>query len=433
MRQVEYRNFDGTLFRFSSLGDRYEFDISEPHNTVDYIIFKDEDGTVYAKNGRTGEYELEGVAGKDDGWLIDEVLDRIKAGGSIFLKRTRREVSRADDYDFIVDRTLTIRNEAEYATANYVIKSDGARIKYEGDANSSLLYVNQSPYTSGKCSHVVLEGFRANVYFDYHGKFIDLSNANKVTVRDVHIYANGYRANTNSEGFAIDRRGGNGVLFENTTAGAFYSNYNIDDDHVVLLRVSSTYHYMYGINIYTGYADVMIINPHVLRGYVDPNSIGIRIHAYYEGQAVLVNPYFERPSLSTYQRDIGLLNLTHYGVVVINPEVPASASTRLRIQISGNRNLAKIISHRTHKVKEVTFSGDGTTTQFTIPLDKSDIIILDVTNNDLAPRRVRVTPKSADAANPFFVTYDANNIYVNYLSPPPAGTDNIVLEVEYEW
>jgi len=37
------------------------------------------------------------------------------------------------------------------------------------------------------------------------------------------------------------------------------------------------------------------------------------------------------------------------------------------------------------------------------------------------------TPMSADASGDFYVTADATNIYVNYKTAPPAGTDNVVL------
>jgi len=63
-----------------------------------------------------------------------------------------------------------------------------------------------------------------------------------------------------------------------------------------------------------------------------------------------------------------------------------------------------------------TFSGDGTTKQFTI-------------SHGLAnqPSRVSVTPASADASGSYYVTADATYIYVNYITAPPAGSNNVVL------
>jgi len=68
-----------------------------------------------------------------------------------------------------------------------------------------------------------------------------------------------------------------------------------------------------------------------------------------------------------------------------------------------------------------TFSGDGTTTQFTIAHGLVS-----------TPSNVQVTPRSADAAGDFYVTVDDTNIYVNYSSAPPSGSDNVVLGWEAE-
>ena len=61
-----------------------------------------------------------------------------------------------------------------------------------------------------------------------------------------------------------------------------------------------------------------------------------------------------------------------------------------------------------------TFSGDGTTTQFSIAHGLVS-----------APTKVLVTPMTADAASDFYVTADDTNIYINYKSAPPSGTDNL--------
>jgi hypothetical protein len=63
-----------------------------------------------------------------------------------------------------------------------------------------------------------------------------------------------------------------------------------------------------------------------------------------------------------------------------------------------------------------TFSGDGTTTQFKIAHGLVS-----------TPKKVLVTPASANATGQFYVTADDTYIYVNYLTPPLAGTNNVVL------
>ena len=64
-------------------------------------------------------------------------------------------------------------------------------------------------------------------------------------------------------------------------------------------------------------------------------------------------------------------------------------------------------------------SGDGTTTQFSIPHGLVS-----------TPSRVLVTPCSLDAAGTMYVTVDSTNIYVNYSTAPPTGTNNVCL---YWW
>lgn len=63
-----------------------------------------------------------------------------------------------------------------------------------------------------------------------------------------------------------------------------------------------------------------------------------------------------------------------------------------------------------------TFSGDGATTQFTIAHGLVS-----------TPSNVQITPMSSDASGSFYVTVDATNIYVHYITAPASGTNNVVL------
>jgi len=72
------------------------------------------------------------------------------------------------------------------------------------------------------------------------------------------------------------------------------------------------------------------------------------------------------------------------------------------------------IGYVTENSGTATFSGDGTTTQFSIAHGLVS-----------TPTKVQVTPMTADAASDFYVTADDTNIYINYKSAPPSGTDNL--------
>ena len=70
-----------------------------------------------------------------------------------------------------------------------------------------------------------------------------------------------------------------------------------------------------------------------------------------------------------------------------------------------------------------TFSGDGSTTQFTIAHGL-------VAAPDIG--KCRITPQSADAVGGYISAVDATNITVTYATAPASGTDNVVLGWEAE-
>jgi len=84
------------------------------------------------------------------------------------------------------------------------------------------------------------------------------------------------------------------------------------------------------------------------------------------------------------------------------------AVTPSTLKIQRNKN------YITENSGAATFSGDGTTTQFSIAHGLVS-----------TPTKVLVTPMTADAASDFYVTVDDTNIYINYKSAPPSGTDNL--------
>jgi len=83
--------------------------------------------------------------------------------------------------------------------------------------------------------------------------------------------------------------------------------------------------------------------------------------------------------------------------------------------VSGANNILRNnFGYTTENSGTATFSGDGTTTQFSIAHGLVS-----------APTKIQVTPMTADAASDFYVTADDTNIYINYKSAPPSGTDNL--------
>jgi len=75
-----------------------------------------------------------------------------------------------------------------------------------------------------------------------------------------------------------------------------------------------------------------------------------------------------------------------------------------------------ILGRRLVNSGKATFSGNGATTQFLIDH-----------GIDGTPTTAVVTPGSSDAKGNFYITLDSTYIYVNYATPPPSGSNNVVL------
>ncbi|MBO8181098.1 MAG: hypothetical protein H0Z19_11630 [Archaeoglobus sp.] len=232
MRKIEYRNYDGTLFRFNSLGNKYEFDISEPHNTADYIIFKDED-YVYAKNGKSGRIEFKdtelhnvlNLTGQQIinassheifSWingkktvLIAFVPDDYTLTGKVFFpggvtldfNGSWIDISSLDDiaFDFGKPQSETGTNFAGHLTA----LRNGTFIGDKSNTNSWVARFSSIPYLS-RVENI-------NVFRNYGGIIFNENNANAII--------------QNSEFAYVER----GVLFEGNVNGVGTNNAKIDN------------------------------------------------------------------------------------------------------------------------------------------------------------------------------------------------------------
>ena len=103
---------------------------------------------------------------------------------------------------------------------------------------------------------------------------------------------------------------------------------------------------------------------------------------------------------------VGTANKAIYGKVSGNPKNIEDTATDTVIR--------RMEGYLTENSGAATFSGDGATTQFSIAHGLVK-----------APSKVLVTPMTADAAPDFYVTADDTYIYINYLTAPASGTDNL--------
>lgn len=482
MRQIEYKNYDGTLFRFSSLGDRHEFDISEPHNTADYIIFKDEDGTVYAKNGNTGKIEFKDVDGSN-------VFEYVASKGEVsiyiapFEYVPTKEVNFSPGVKIITHPDFNI-NVENYSGIVFSINRGkgwvpGKRTLVKGirsinrtNSDATLLYVDNIAYqtviteiyTRNVAYPVVLanacyDAIVENSNFLYVKKAIQLLTdsswpylPNAATISKVKVIGEqeggsgyGVYIQTTPESITISNS-----YFELVTYGIYSSSNGVDKPMVI--EGNTFYISNGGVAVRSDASRLVLANNSIRPQYNRPAIIALQYYKQY-GIPLIVgnmvwsgkmtfNPQYVYPTITSnvfYNGNDGAIVGHLYNSVIAGNLFRGSSAY---VSFSSSSDYNTIVANTFYNVSApaikgtvgshsfikgnagagrensgiATFSGDGTTTTFQIAHGLVK-----------APSKVLVTPMSADASGDFYVTADATYIYVNYLSAPSAGTNNIVL------
>ena len=198
----------------------------------------------------------------------------------------------------------------------------------------------------------------------------------------------------------IDTTANNEVHIENVKISGYYTGVRLRADHSILLNVKVGKAYI--AFMYSSGAHTTNIHPesYLIYGYHHYFSSGVGYNI------IIINPSIEGSSTS-----IAL----YYAIwgdkpLVINPYIAGG------VTLSNDPSKFILRGKKMENEGKAVFSGDGLTTQFIIPHGLG-----------AAPGYVEVTPCSSDAASEFFVTADDTNIYVNYKTAPPSGTDNICL------
>jgi len=160
-------------------------------------------------------------------------------------------------------------------------------------------------------------------------------------------------------------------------------------------------------------------------GYTDHRSVGIligRTTSITKGVLVMGNYVYDDQATKTQEYGIGtdLGSGAVQNTVIKNNHLVGNntgAFYSLGNILAGSGTVVKdCVGVTLENGGEATFSGDGTTTTFTIAHGLAD-----------TPGSVKVTPGSADADGDFYVTVDATDITVTFASAPATGTDNVVL------
>ena len=379
---------------------------------ADYIIFKD-GGQTKAKDGKTGVIRFQGY---DASEVIQDAISAIedRGGGKLYICPGEYEIKNTIQLCLDLKIEGACLHETKLVSDWYL---DGPMLQYSGDSGTRIdirdIYLYNPP------------GYNSTIGIDF-----------KDLVGDKYI------ENIFTQGFTdygiYDANGWNARFFGCTFEGGMSTNPN--DSTIV----------------YIGGHDFKIIGCKFLYG-------GIGLYAYGVGQ--IVGNFFFRNSkhglhvasgsnivANTFKSnsygntdvysdiDMGSSgNRTNYSIVTANRFIGEDEKYAINltggtylVQVFGNvfegtfhSGIVNTLSHAkfgynygfaTINSGTSTFSGDGSTTQFTIPHG----LVAE-------PSKVQVTPMSADAAGDFYVTKDATNIYVNYKTAPTSGSDNVVL------
>jgi hypothetical protein len=387
-----------------------------PEEAASYIIFTD-GVNVYAKNGLTGKIEFSGT---DASAVINAAINALpnvsasefgESGtgkvGKIFIKQGTYCVNSP----IVIPPFSWVSIEGETKTMGQV-KPFGGTILV-GATGITVLSLPRGSYnyqhTRAYIGHLSIRFDTANA----SNVGIDLQGTWVAEVHDVSLYT------PKSGGIGIYARAGGADhlhYYHDIDIAGFSRGFYVAQNHAIIHAASITDCY-YGLYV----ADApfhrgAIGSLHLMNNVFDLYASGANAPAlfidklYLEHSGTPSSP----PLVTNSQRLIVIGSLTW---------TPASATIP---QMIDNINYVKVLSGRIDRwggtplllrnSGTATFSGDGTKTQFAIAHGLA-----------MAPSKVYVTPGSSDAKGPFYVTVDATNIYVNYATAPPSGTNNVVL------
>lgn len=316
MRTVEYKNYDGTLVRMSSLGDKFEFDISEPHNTADYIIFKD-GNYVCAKNGKTGKIEFKDTNAAS---VIQNTINVLDSGGSIFISKTQTE--------YILQKTgedATYYGSPKWAVkidkSNIKIFSNGATLKLaDGEDMGTSIFAILGTSTN-TVENIQIEGF----IFD--GNRQNLSGS--FTYFAASIYAGGY-----AENIRILHNS-----FKNATSAGFKAVYYSDYMYALYNKFENCYQSIfydgvqYGIQAYN-YSTGSEANDYVVQINTDIDRVPQHI-------TILGNYSYQNKNyaIAIQGKNISVIDNkiveSIYGIALTNNSLGVGYST-YRVKVIGN-------------------------------------------------------------------------------------------------
>lgn len=412
----------------ASLGSRNDWQITP--DAFDYVIFKD-GGMVKAKDAVDGVVEFSSTDASD---VLQSVHDTSGGNVMIFIRDgtytfTKSVLITKNNIEIAGARGATILRGSGIAHV-FTSIDDSGYIHNPGRLNIHDLYVSGAGVFNGSTWHSRFynlyisndsgSGIALTDTSDPSGNCVDnwiYNNYIKAvtaislnhSATDTIITNNVINAGFGGDGIRIDNSWGQQII-GNHIHGIQYSRYGIflrrvKRAIVVANKIELSGTWTYGIYVAT---DVGVVAEHI-------NIVGNQI--YGASTNGVRGIWLVDKDGSGGPNNVLIVGNVLRGAFKYGISVPLTAEN-VTIEVnnfSGSYGTAKN-NYLTRNKGQATFSGDGTTTQFTIAHGLVN-----------TPNKVLVTPMSADAAGDFYVTADATNIYVNYKTAPSAGTDNIKL------
>jgi len=399
-------------------------------DAFDYIIFK-KGNRVKAKNCDTGRYEFKDT---DEASVIQNVISMLENGGRIFIAQGTYNITSTITLKSNIilegEHRATIFNSQTTENVIEAIGTESTQIHGLHIRNISI-QGNGSEQNGIYLKYVTYDVLLENIYIAATGENgVKLERSWGLTLKDVYVGSAGVKG-TSGENNGIKIEGCNAILLLRCKGGSAYNGIHItqtDDGtrsyNINIISSIAEANSNYGIYVDKTFGAIISGN------FVEGNSArGIMIGQDAMGITIASN-YIAPPSGGGTVlleidggRNIGIFHNQFGGSPTYNIRVLSGSEIEIFTNkwtggtyLSDPNKIAKIYDPRFMKTGTATFSGDGSTTQFSISHGLLG-----------TPSKVLVTPMSADAAGDFYVTADSTYIYVNYKTAPPSGTDNIKL------
>jgi len=442
----------GTKFVEEDTGIEYTYDPVMQNwkkKVAPYSALVAKDGSTVWAEDASGKTIASGEAGVDDASVIQSAIDYLPSyGGKVFIRAGIYYMYKSIDLSGKDSITLEGENRAD-------VHHDAGTMLWNKGTEKALIYKHEESYGS---HHVLIKQLRL-CGGNQPQHLIDIFACMRVQIESCSLshvpdpYAS-INADTNELVWIINNDFQSGALTHiylygcHTPIISFNSlsaaKYNIFIRHtgshtgIIAYNLISDAEYD-GIYMYNQCSGFEIIGNKIF----DNGDNGIRISQAVRNVNIIGNSITGSGRLYTgAEQGHGILirdqgdgcsNIKIYGntitgnkrtgigvydnsdyIYIIGNTIEDNSSFNIE-SIVGEHSVVKYnVGYTTENSGTATFSGDGTTTQFTIAHGLVS-----------TPTKVLVTPMTADAASDFYVTADDTNIYINYKSAPPSGTDNL--------